>query len=203
LPLLDLPTFSQPATSAQFALKGNWESAWSYDMAAPPTREELLRYLGDASEVAFEAFFGHAFLGARAVGTANDVTHFAMSCITSLAQTRSARDFFEHLQQHLGVTELGKYIAFAEIGAVNAWKSIGPFRLPALDPSLVAINQWWRELECTALAADTTHLKAIEFVGFRPVHHWLAVPVSKPSMPFAASQDAVHHALVNARPRGL
>lgn len=196
--VLHHPAFSQPATHAQFARRGDWEHAWSYSRESPPGNEQVLRYLDSAEEAAFEAFFGRAFVGVRRVGTPPQVAHFADACVESLAGSCTAADFFTQLERRLGLSGFGRSVSFAELGAVNAWRSVGAFRLPNLDPSLAAIDRWWPAFERAPLAAHGQHGKAIEFVSHQPLHHWFAVPVSEASAPFATSRDAVHRAMKDA-----
>ncbi len=200
------PAFQAAPQRGQFAQAGAWESAWAFDRATPPSAAALADYLNGATEVAFEAFFGHAFFGARITGDAATVAALAAGCVTALQGARDGVDFFARLGDATGWRDLGDAIAFCEVGAVNAWRSVGAVgsAAPARDPAALdaQVDALWRTLAGSALARDTTHHKALELAATAPLAHWFALPVSGDAPPFALDRALLRDALAWAAGAG-
>lgn len=143
-----------------------------------PTRSAVASYLDGSEELAFEVFFGDAFFGARLEGTPSAVEQFAQDCVAAFAQAAHGRAFFTALQAARNWTELGRTALFTEVGAVNAWRSIKSHKMPPPKQAIGDFDSLWSGIEQTALAADTTHKKALEFAYDNPVNHWFALPVN-------------------------
>jgi hypothetical protein len=181
-------------TTGQFAQAGAWESAWSFGAEAPPSDTALIAYLDGCTELAFEAFFGHAFFGLRLAGTPAQVQAFARE---SLAALRASRDgsFFAQVRQRFKLPLAGAAPAFTELGCVNAWKSIGTVRFDDPQAAAAAFDDTWRRVQDSPLARDTHHVKALEYAFEAPLAHWFGVPVSELEAPFDLSPSALRQAL--------
>ena len=179
----------------QFAKNGAWEDAWAFPQSMCPPHAQIRDYLAGATEVAFEAFFGDAFFGARFHGTAPDVVQFASSCIDALRLAADGADFFSRMSQNKYLDGFGQEIAFCEIGAVNAWQSVGSHKIGLPQDALQDFDALWSMVASSPLAASTTHGKAIEFAGHSPIHHWFALPISSSHPPFALNRELLHQAL--------
>jgi hypothetical protein len=70
---------------------------------------------------------------------------------------------------------------FAEIGAVEAWKSVGAFHIDDPKMALQDIDQLLLQVSESSVGKDTVHLKAIEFVFSNGdgTNHWIALPISE------------------------
>jgi GNAT superfamily N-acetyltransferase len=178
-------------TLGQFAKQGAWESAWAFAIGELPSREQLQDYLGGTTEVAFEAFFGDAFFGLRLQGDAAEVEARAQACIAATADAAAGDGFIAALCRHLGCQGFGREVAFAEVGAVNAWRSVGAFRIDDPSPAM----PWLHALLRAPVALNTTHRKAIEFAAPHPLPHWFALPVSASAPPFAIEPALLRGAL--------
>jgi len=189
--------FTSSPTSIQFAKGGLWESAWSSSMDQLPSHQDLVRYLALSTEVAFEAFFGDAFFGARMTGSPQEVEGFSVKCIQA---ARAQESFFPVLQRELGCPVSGQQPAFAEIGCVNAWRSVGVFHISEFEPASANFEKLWRSVQESAVGLDTIHAKAIEFAFERPVAHWFGVPVSSSGGSHRLSQGLLCQALGLAVP---
>lgn len=184
--------FTSSPTSVQFAKGGLWESAWSSPIDQLPSHPDLVSYLALSTEVAFEAFFGHAFFGARMTGSTQEIETFSVKCIQA---ARAQELFFPVLQRALGCPFGGQQAAFAEIGCVNAWRSVGVFHISDLQGASAEFEQLWRSVQESAVGQDTRHAKAIEFAFERPVSHWFGVPVSIPGDSHRLSEGLLCKAL--------
>jgi hypothetical protein len=131
--LTEHPAFQAPLTYAQFAKNGVWEEAWKFDRSAIPESQSILDYLNEAEEVAFEVFFGDAFFGLRFSGAAQGARQGAFACVKAYRLASAEAPFFSALSTLLNVPSWGQTVLCAEVGAVNFWKSIGPYRLPDLQ----------------------------------------------------------------------
>lgn len=189
--------FTGPANFAQFARDGAWETAWRVDPSALPTEDDLQRYLGASTEVAVELFFGAHFFGARRVGAPAAVLAFARSFLDML---RSAGgDHLPALARSVQrIPVAGAPIAFAEIGCVNAWRSVGALRLGAPRAALRDADATWAAVCASAPARDERHPKAIEFAFAHETPYWFGVPISEPAAPWRISRDALFAALQTA-----
>jgi hypothetical protein len=121
-----LSQFRSAPTAYQFAQGGAWETARLFPCDRLPSAHELLAYLDHTTEVAFEAFFGRSFFGARMVGPAREVEEFSARCLLAVS---AQAGFFQIFHRELGCPVPGQQPAFAEIGCVNAWRSVGAVRI--------------------------------------------------------------------------
>jgi hypothetical protein len=187
------PSFQTAPTLAQFAKNGSWETAWAFTLETLPSENELVAFLGSIKEIAFEVFFGQAFLGVRFEAESDQIETFAFACVKAFNDARDAKTFFESLGLQTGLTNFAQSFSFAEIGAINAWRSVGAFEINNLfEPDLESI---WQALQTSSVAANTTHVKAIEFACKQPILHWLALPVSSLEPPFELQADLIRQAL--------
>lgn len=193
VPVLDrLPQFLSVPTVCQFAQRGSWENAWSFPSDRLPSRAELLAYLAQRTEVAFEAFFGRCFFGARVSGSALEVETFSVKCLRAVG----ARDsFFEAFRRELGCPVPGQPPAFAEIGCVNAWRSMGAIRISEPQLALPEFERLWPSVLESSLARKARHAKAIEFAFEQPFAHWFGVPVSAAGGSNQVSEPLLRQAL--------
>ena len=186
--------FQGPPTTAQFAKAGSWESAWSFDADHPPTGAAVIAYLDHCTELAFEAFFGHAFFGVRMVGTPEQIEAFAFEGLRALSASRRG-GFFEQMQQRFQLPVRDAPLAFSELGCVNAWQSIGTVRIDDPQAAAGAFDDTWRAVQASPLSRDTCHVKALEFAFDAPLAHWFGVPVSATEPPFELSAAALRRVL--------
>jgi hypothetical protein len=191
--MLDHPIFQTKPTLAQFAKNGSWETAWAFTPETLPSETKVNAFLEHNNELAFEVFFGQAFLGVRFEAESDQVKKFALACIEAFKIARDATTFFEALGSQTGLNNFAQSLSFAEVGAVNAWRSVGAFEINnLLEPDLESI---WQALQTSNVAANTTHVKAIEFACKQPIPHWLALPVSSLEPPFELQEKLIHQAL--------
>jgi hypothetical protein len=193
-PLLDLKEFSERPSLGQFARDGCWEQAWSFDRESIPTDVELCAYLEGASEVAFEVFFNRAFIGAR---SQQEPLPFARACITSFERATCAADAFGDLEANLVIGPMAQTFEFAEIGAVNAWKTVGPFRIDPLK-NVEQFDGLWTSIEQSTVAIHEAHDKAIEFGSTSPIPHWIALPASASHSPHLLNRNLIRNAILTA-----
>ena len=170
-----LPQFMSAPTLCQFAKDGVWEQAWSFPADRAPSLPELDSYLANRGEIAFEAFFGSAFFGARITGAAPDVKAFSLKCLKAF---RAQASFFDTFKREIGCPVLGQKPDFAEIGCVNAWRSIGAFRISDLQADSSGFELLWPLICDSPVGCDTVHAKAIEFAFKQPIAHWFGIPIS-------------------------
>lgn len=196
--LVGHPAFKALPNSGQFAKNGSWEDAWAFAQNALPSRALVADYLAGATEVAFEAFFGEAFFGARMSGEARDVAEFSYSCVSALGAATDGASFFSSLSKNKSLGGLGRQIVFSEIGAINAWQSVGSVKIGEPGDALEKFDALWSALTSAPLARNTTHGKAIEFAGVFPIHHWFALPISSAQPPFELNRDLLRQALQSA-----
>lgn len=175
-PLTEHAAFRGPITLVQLARDGAWENAWSFPPTTEPSGTDWETYLADRREIAFEVFFGAAFFGARFMGEPRRVCPAATACLTAVRAAQGGEDFFAALARLTGLHDWGARIDWAEIGAVNAWRSVGPHRfdIQRADPESLV-----RSLAESPLGRDRTRAKAVEFAGAAPVPHWFALPLSR------------------------
>lgn len=170
-----LPQLMSKSTTCQFAKDGVWEQAWAFPSDRPPSLPTLDDYLDNRTEIAFEAFFGRAFFGVRFSGTAPEVRAFSIMCLKAVCAQAS---FFDTLRNEIGCPSLEQKSDFAEIGCVNAWRSIGAFRISDLQPAISEFELLWHAICDSPVGRDTDHAKAIEFAFKQPLEHWFGIPVS-------------------------
>lgn len=170
-----LPQFMSAPTLCQFAKDGKWEGAWSFSGSQLPSDSELVAYLAQSTELAFEAFFGDSFFGARMTGSVLEVETFGIRCLRA---ARAQELFFPVFRRDFCCPVSGQQPAYAEIGCVNAWRSIGAIRtsVPELAPE--RFENLMRTVLGSSVGRDTLHTKAIEFAFERPLPHWFGVPIS-------------------------
>lgn len=190
------PHFVSTPTSGQFAKDGAWEHAWSFASQRLPDAASVHAYLGDSTEVAFEAFFGDAFFGARIEGPSSAVQAFADQCLAAMRAANHGESFVAALGRHLQLGPLGEHLVFAEVGAVNAWRSVGAFRIPEPRDALSNFGAVWDALQRSPVGGDALHRKAIEFAFELPVAHWFGIPISALDAPCAVSPGLLRDALL-------
>ena len=190
--------FQGPPTTGQFAKAGSWETAWSFEADHPPADAALIAYLDGCTELAFEAFFGHAFFGLQLAGTPAQVQAFAFEGLAALRASGGGSgggSFFAQMRQRFRLPLEGAAPAFTELGCVNAWKSIGAVRFDDPQAAAAAFDDTWRRVQASPLARDTRHVKALEYAFEAPLAHWFGVPVSELEAPFTLSPSALRRAL--------
>ncbi len=170
------------AVVGQFAKAGGWESAWSFTPEALPSPTTIREYVRERTEIGFEVFFGAEFAGVRFEGQPEYVVESALRCVDLLSKVHDHSSFFDRLAQRFNWSGLGDSFEFAEVGAVNAWKSVGPFRLNLKAD--VHVDEIWAEMLHSPVGLNRSHAKAIEFGANRPTPHWVGLPVSGPQAPF-------------------
>lgn len=190
------PHFVSTPTSGQFAKGGAWEHAWSFQSHCLPDPSRLHAYLGESTEVAFEAFFGDAFFGARIEGSASVIRSFADQCMQAMRAANHGECFLAAFSQHLQLGPLGDVLAFAEVGAVNAWRSVGALRIQAPRGALFDFESVWDALERSPVGRDALHRKAIEFAFNHPLSHWFGISISAPDAPCKVSPSLLRDALL-------
>jgi len=181
--------FEDPPSIGQFALNGIWEKALSFEVDKPPSIDELREYLAGGNELAFELFFGASFFGVRFIVPPTFVLELSQHCLICLDNSLDAASFITAVGNHNFCGELCHEVAHMEIGAVNAWKSVGSYRLPAPAQTLDKIDKLWSEICSTQLIDDVKHPKAIEFVYSDPHPHWLGFPISIQQPPYSLSKE--------------
>jgi hypothetical protein len=189
------PAFQAPLDYGQFAKGGVWEEAWQFKSSQIPDEDTVISYLQDATEVAFELFFGPAFFGLRFRGTPAEVRHGAISCVKAYQMCSAETTFFKLLSNSLKTQPWGQTIAFAEVGAVNFWKSVGPFRLPMLDNAKNNPESVMQALMQTNVGRNTEHPRALELGCDAHYPHWFGMPISSQTPPYALSPELLFNAL--------
>jgi hypothetical protein len=189
------PYFTATPTSGQFAKDGAWERAWSFASHELPDKTTLSTYLGPCTEVAFEAFFGDAFFGARLSGPPPAIRAFADLCLQAMQAATQGESFMAAFSQRLPFGPIREKISFAEVGAVNAWRSVGAFRIQDPHSALSNFESLWAALESSPVGHDARHRKAIEFAFDHPLAHWFGIPVSTQDAPHKISRVLLRDAL--------
>lgn len=188
---MSLPHFRSAPTRIQFAKDGAWEHAWAFVGSGLPPRSDLRAYIARRTEIAFEAFFGRSFFGVRFVGEPAEVQAFAARCLDAAA----VRGPLEVFRRRLGLPLLDEMPAFAEVGCVNAWRSVGPVRIWERGQVSVDFGTMWRAVLRSPAGRDSCHAKAIEFAYESPAPYWLGMPVSEPHEPNPLSAALLRDAL--------
>ncbi|WP_157615493.1 hypothetical protein [Rhizobacter sp. Root404] len=181
------------SVSGQFAKSGAWEDAWRVDRKRLVDLSELRDYIGDSSEIAFESFFDDVFVGVRCRGAPVTLLQFSLACIHALGKS-SPKDFALSMDRFIG-GESRQPAQFAEIGCVNAWKSVGPIRINRTPYGFPAIEDLWPLVQRSPCGLDEHHAKAIEFSFGGPCDHWIGLPVSGRVGPRAIDADLLAEAL--------
>ena len=190
------PDFKSAPSSYQFARAGQWEKAWSFSPASRPSPSEFEAYIADSNEIAFEAFFGHAFFGARKRGSAQELIDFCTKCLKAV---RSKESFFDSFRRDIGCPVTGQLPEFAEIGCVNAWRSIGAFKIHSAQLSYLEFEPLWHSIQDSPVGCDLHHAKAIEFAFSRPLEHWFGLPISVAEQSNLISKTLLFQTLESAR----
>ena len=190
------PEFLSAPTSCQFAKSGQWEKAWEFSPDALPSPLVLEAYIAQSNEIAFEAFFGHAFFGARKRGSAQELIDFCTKCLKAV---RSKESFFDSFHLELGCPVAGQLPEFAEIGCVNAWRSIGTFKINSAQLPYLEFEPLWHSIQDSPVGCDLHHAKAIEFAFSRPLEHWFGLPISVAEQSNLISKTLLFQTLESAR----
>ncbi|MDD3918320.1 MAG: hypothetical protein PHX00_14285, partial [Synergistaceae bacterium] len=162
----------------KMAAGGEWERAEVFQPGCFISEEEVKKYLGKKDEIACEAFFCDAFFGARKRGTPEKLVRFVLDFNRALALSANGRDFFRRVAERPGIP-VGNGFLFAEVGAVDAWKSVGPFRIEDPCAALEHFKELLSKLERSAASREREHPKAVEFAFGGGCEHWIALPVSE------------------------
>jgi hypothetical protein len=170
----------------QFAKNGHWEEALRLEI--PASKAILSDWLASASEdVALEIFFGEAsFVGLRLKPFHHEAELMRFCENPSI----------EHLRGIFATPELflGKP-DFAELGVVNAWKSIGAKILWRQGEAIPTLENLVEMLADSPLQTAAKPL-ALELGYTKPLPHWRAVPVSEKSeLGYHLNLDALYQAL--------
>lgn len=177
--ILGNPLFNAPPSLGKMAAGGEWERAEVFQPGGFTSEAEVKRYLGSKDEIACEAFFGDAFFGARNRGTPEELLRFVLDFNRALASSASGRDFFRRVAERPGIP-VGNAFLFAEVGAVDAWKSVGPFRIEDPCAALEHFKELLSKLERSPAGREREHNKAVEFAfDGGGCEHWIALPVSE------------------------
>jgi hypothetical protein len=191
------PEFLSAPTSCQFAKGGQWEKAWGFSPDSLPSPLELEAYIAQSNEIAFEAFFGHAFFGARKRGSAQELIDFCMKCLKAIG---SKKHFFDTFRHDLGCPVADQPPDFAEIGCVNAWRSIGALRIHPSQLTTLGCESIWHATHDSPVGRDSQHAKAIEFAFSQPLEHWLGLPISVAGESNLISKTLLRQTIESARP---
>jgi hypothetical protein len=187
--------FENPPSIGQFALNGIWEKALSFGVDKPPSIDELREYLAGKNELAFELFFGASFFGVRFIGTPALILELSQHCLICLNNSLDADSFITAVGNHASCGELCHEVTHMEVGAINAWKSVGSYLLPTPAQTLGNIDELWSEICATQLTNDVKHPKAVEFVYTDPRPHWLGFPISIQQPPYSLSKEMLREVL--------
>ena len=176
--LTELPEFRVRPNRVQFAHGGARENAWSPSLDGALTEDAFLAAVGTANEFAAEAFFGPAFFGVRLTGSPEPLAGQLKEFAHAARAANDGSDFFHRWSASNGNDRWGRHVDFAEIGAVNAWRSVGATRVPWPLPGALDVPAFAAQLNSTALGTNRTHPKAIEFGCATPLPHWFGLPIS-------------------------
>jgi hypothetical protein len=191
-----LPTvFESPPALAQFASNSCWEEALSFSPTQTPSPDTLRSYLQGRTELAFETFHGDHFLGIRCEDSPDAVLHFAVQCVRSFQWAQQGTAIHLALQETLGHTLFSTPPAFAEVGAVNAWRSVGSYRIELHGPAAIDTQALFAHLMQSPLGQHHQHPKALEFAFTHPVSHWVGTPVSTSEAGYPLSHTLLAQAL--------
>jgi len=162
----------------QAARDGRWEASRSIAVPADESSARaLVRDAGpDDADVAVEfEWLGYplAFVGARRAG---DLTAFTAG-VVAVADGDSADALVALAALAGGPPEELDHV---ELGAANAWRSVGPLRLWTRGDDVVALDLEARLSDHLALARCVAPV-ALEVSFRRPRECWLGVEVSAPS----------------------
>lgn len=193
--LTECAAFRVPPTAVQLAHGGDWEHCRRWEIGRLPDEAELARCANGEEALAFELFFGTAFFGVRFTGSPTAVGERIRDCFAAARAALGGADFFAELSARTGLHGWGAQADFAEVGAVNAWKSIGAVRVEGLPVAETDFEAWWQAIARSPVARETAHPKAVEFACSAPVPHWFALPVSTPEPPPAPDRGLLRAAV--------
>lgn len=185
---------SRPVSSSpllQIAADGDWETATVLPVAADPS--DVVTCIGQVaataqSDLAVEVLWpGEVFVGARwssrerdAAGDGATRAQAAVTAAGTAADTAASTPPVRAALLALLGAEPSLEPDFAEVGAVNAWASIGPLRVwragEAFAPTVVD--------ELLAARPDLTqcaHPVAVELAADHPRPCWVGITVSTPT----------------------
>lgn len=193
-------SFSGPATQIKIAADGKWEQALIGAPSVFVVSQDLDSLVQGRTEIACEAFFGEAFFGVRRRGTPDEIELFVRTFVAIAASAASGDEVFTRVKQQLNVP-VGERFGFAEIGAVDAWKSVGPFHLDDPTQELIGIESLMQRLKSSSVGQETQHAKAIEFAfdNGDETTHWIALPISREN---TIEPDMLKSALGSYTPKG-
>lgn len=184
--------FTSSPDFGQLAVNGEWETATVLKPGALWGLAQAKKYLGNRTEMAFEAFFNGAFFGIRHTGNPADLAQLIVQYASALHVSKDGREFFNAIPG-ARIVHLSEHFVFSEIGAVNAWGSVSPHRI--LDPTacLSKFQANWKTMGVTPVGKNITYRKAMEFVfeNGDDGTHWFAFPVSSSTPPFALEKEKV------------
>jgi len=180
--LIQHPSFFAAPTHGKMATDGEWEKAGIFRPGSFTEERDVVHYLKSRNEVACECFFDDAFFGTRRIGPTDHLVEFVLSFMRNLGRSQSGSKLFEALRSELNI-KISEHFAFAEIGAVDAWKSIGAFRIDNPLGPLNSFESFYEALSASPVGQDRTYKKAIEFAfdNLDGTYHWIALPISSDS----------------------
>lgn len=190
--------FRSPPSFGQLAADGEWEKAVKFSPDEFQKESEVRDYLGQRTEVAFEAFFDGAFFGVRRRGTPEILVRFILEAARAFYSSRSGPEMFLAIADSECFSLANEFLT-SEIGAVNAWLSVGAFSLPDPISAVTDFDAIWETLQLHPVSQNSTHQKAIEFAfdNGDGTTHWFAFLVSSDAPPFEINRDKLHAALVS------
>ena len=188
--------FENSPLTGQFAFDGNWEKTLSFKVDAPPSIDELKEYLAGENELAFELFCDASFFGVRFTGTPAFILELSEHFLKCLNTALDLHSFIKAVGNHDSCGELCHEVSHIEVGAVNAWKSVGSYRLPPPEQTLEDFDKFWSEICDTLLVNDVNHPKAVEFAYSDPLPHWLGLPISTQLPPYSISKEMLREILL-------
>jgi hypothetical protein len=187
--------FENPPSRGQFALNGQWENALSFNAYNPPSTDEIKTYLAGRNELAFEMFFDDLFFGMRFFGSPALILELSQNSLNCVKTSRDARSFIKAVGYHVLSIELCREVTHIEVGAVNAWQSIGSYLLPPPAQAFAHFDELWSDICTTELANDIKHPKAVEMAYGEPLPHWIGFPISNQQPPYHLNKDMFREVL--------
>lgn len=177
--VIDHPQFLNPPTALKIAFDGEWERAKIVRVGKFIDREQIVEFVDNRREIACEAFFNDVFFGTRRIGTPIEIVTFTHGFTNIAAKASTGLELLKRIESDLKIP-VGVKFKFAEIGAVDAWKSVGAFQI---DDPMKALECWelfLSTVNSSAVGRDSSHKKAIEFSfdNYDGTTHWFALPVS-------------------------
>ena len=174
---------------AQFAISGIWEEAFSFTQNSIPNQRIISEKFSDINDLAFEVFFDNSFFGLR-----NNSKHtsfeFSKICTKNFLNCSNGYELLKNLASDLDSEPFFRKLEFLELGAVNAWKSVGSVKLELND---LTIN--WEELSKASVFKDKEHIKSIELAYSGTFQHWFALPVSSLDPPYNIDRELFNSVL--------